>query len=171
MMTPRNQAVPMDDRVRHPRLLSAFRVVLYATAGTVALAVGVLAVATVGFVVAAGGLAMLVTGQAHLLAVLVLAGLVVATTGGLVWALAEAARRLDREVTEADRKPDPVEEAKRAYADGRLDEAQLERRLERLLGADAGATAAEETVSTVDRSRPTGSRGGLRERADADGRG
>lgn len=188
MMGPPDQQSPMSHRVRHPRLLAAFRTALYLTVGTVTLGVALLALATVGFVVSVGALALLV-GQADVLAVLVLSGLVVATTAGLVWGLVAAARYLDREVTAADREPDPVEQLKERYVEGDVDEAELERRLERALGPDAAPTGgrpgAAGRAGTVDReagpgeavtgrgegsTAPDRSRGPLRDRARADGR-
>lgn len=154
----------MTDRVRHPRALAAFRAALYLTAGVVALGVAVLAATTVGLVAIVGAVALL-AGQADLLAVVVLVGLVVVTTGPLLWGLVVAARRVDREVTEADRVPDPVERVKRRYVEGDVDEAELERRLEGLLAADGDDSRA--TREPAARDRPAASRR-ARERARGD---
>lgn len=156
----------MTERVRHPRALAAFRAALYLTAGVVALGVAVLAATTVGLVAIVGAVALL-AGQADLLAVVVLVGLVVATTGPLLWGLAVAARRVDREVTEADRVPDPVERVKRRYVEGDVDEAELERRLEGLLAADGDDSRAAATREPAARGRPAASRR-ARERARGD---
>lgn len=173
-MGPRSQESPMSDGVRHPRLVAAFRAVLYATAGTVALGVALLAVLTVGFVVSAGGLALALTGNAHLVAVFVLSALVLATSAGLLWGLKVAVQRIDREVREFDRAPDPVEEVKERYVDGDVDEAELDRRLDHELRSDADPPPRGEAVavrSGSDRAAGDGDRGpraaGGRDEADA----
>lgn len=164
----------MSDGVRHPRLVAAFRAVLYATAGTVALGVALLAVLTVGFVVSAGGLAMVVNDTAPLVGVLVLSGLVLATSAGLLWGLKVAVQRIDREVREFDRAPDPVEEVKERYVDGDVDEAALDRRLDHELRSDADPPPRGEAVavrSEGDHAAGDGDRGdraaGRRDEADA----
>lgn len=171
-MGPRSQESPMSDGVRHPRLVAAFRAVLYATAGTVALGVALLAVLTVGFVVSAGSLALALTGNAHLVAVFVLSALVLATSAGLLWGLKVAVQRIDREVREFDRAPDPVEEVKERYVDGDVDEAELDRRLDHELRSDADPPPPGEAVavrSESDRAAGDGDRGD-RAPGDAGGR-
>ena len=123
----------MNGGVRHPRALALFRLVLYATAIAVLVAVTMPLVGYLGFLVAVGGVAVLLNVDANLLALAAVGGVSVALVGTLGGIVVTAARRFDRRVTELDRKPDPLESLKQRYVDADIDEHELERRLERLL--------------------------------------
>lgn len=123
----------MDGGVRHPRALALFRLVLYATAIAVLVAVALPLVGYLGFLVAVGGVAVLLNVDANLLALAAVGGVSAALVGTLGGIVVTAARRFDRRVTDLDRKPDPLESLKQRYVDADIDEHELERRLERLL--------------------------------------
>lgn len=143
----------MAERVRHPRLLSAFRTALYLSAAFVATLLALAGVAVLGAILAFAAFAVLTTGDVNLLAVGGLAVLVVALVGVGLAALSAAVRCVERRVERADRLPDPLDELKREYVVDAIDERELERRLDGLLDADG-------------RRRPPSSGGECRPRAD-----
>lgn len=126
----------MVDRVRHPRLLSAFRVALYLCGGFAAALLaftGVLALLTL---LVLAGVGVLTTGDVNLLAVGGLAGLVVLLVVGGLAALRLTVRHVERRVRRADRLPDPLDELTGQYVAGTIDERELEHRLDGLLDAN-----------------------------------
>lgn len=123
----------MDGDVRHPVAVRLFRAALYLCAAAV---VATLAATTVGYL---GMLAVLssavavLTGDPHLAASALFGAGGVLVFGSLGLATLAAARRVDRRVTAADARPDPVERLERRYVRDDVDEREFERELERTL--------------------------------------
>ncbi len=126
----------MDSEVTHPRTLALFRAALYLAAFVAALGLVAIGLSVLGVTLVLAGLSLLLTGDANALGLALLAGTGLVTTVGLAVVVAVSARRLDRRVTEADRRPDPVEELTQQYVAGDIDERTFERRVERLLLGD-----------------------------------
>lgn len=124
----------MTDRVRHPRALKVFRFGLYLFTAIAVLALAVATVLYLGAVVLVGGLAVLLTGSGESLPVIVLVVLGILTSGTLVGLFGVGSRRLDRYVRRIDAVPDPVETLADLYVADAIDEYELERRLDALLG-------------------------------------
>lgn len=135
--------------VRHPRTLAAFRTVLYAAVAVAVVGLVGVGVAVVGVGVVVAGLSLLLTGDANVfgLALLVAGGLAPVALAAVVGV---GARRLDRRVTAADRRPDPLAALQARYVDGEIDEVTLERRVERLL---VGESLADSTGGRLRRLR------------------
>jgi hypothetical protein len=109
------------------------RAVLYLVAATLAVGLVGVGVSILGASVVVAGVSLLLTGEANAVGFALLAGLGVLTTGGLAAGVVVAARRLDRRLTDADRRPDPLATVQARYVAGEIDERTLERRVERLL--------------------------------------
>jgi hypothetical protein len=122
--------------VKHPRTLRLFRAALVVV--TTVAVVGVLGVglSVLGAVVVLAGVSLVLTGDPNVVGFALLAVVGVLATGGLALGIRGAARRIDRRVTAWDRRPDPLDELRRAYVAGEIDETTLERRVERLLAPD-----------------------------------
>jgi hypothetical protein len=127
--------------VRHPRTLAAFRTVLYAVVAVAVVGLVGVGLAVVGVGVVVAGLSLLLTGDANVfgLALLVAGGLVPVALAAVVGV---GAHRLDRRVTAADRRPDPLAELQARYVAGELDEVTFEHRVERLLAGESLAGSA-----------------------------
>jgi hypothetical protein len=151
--------------VEHPRALAAFRVVLYSVAAAVVVGLVGLGLSVLGATVALAGLSLFLTGEpnAVVLGLVAVAGLL--TTGGVALAVGLGARRLDRHVTESDRRPDPLEELKRAYVAGALDDATFERRVDRVLtGESVSPRRGQRSVWSRSRDRVAAVRARLQSR-------
>lgn len=119
--------------VRYPRAVTALRAVVYLFGASVAAVVLGSTAAFLAAAVVVGVLTALVAGSGT-------AALVVGTVGLLVAALSLAlvvlgTRRADRWLVRTARAPDPLERAADRYVAGEVDEAGLERELERVLDA------------------------------------
>lgn len=127
----------MDSEVTHPRTLALFRAVLYLATFVAALGLVGVGLSVLGATLVLAGVSLFLTGDANALGLALLAGTGVVTTVGLAVGVAVGARRLDRRVTDADRRPDPVEVLTQQYVAGDIDERTFERRVERLLLGEA----------------------------------
>ncbi|AUV80281.1 hypothetical protein C2R22_00220 [Salinigranum rubrum] len=127
----------MDSEVTHPRTLALFRAVLYLATFVAALGLVGVGLSVLGAAFVLAGVSLFLTGDANALGLALLAGTGLVTTVGLAVGVAFGARRVDRRVTDADRRPDPVEELTRQYVAGAIDERTFERRVERVLTGDA----------------------------------
>lgn len=116
----------------HPRAVLLVRAALYLLGAAVLAALAAAAVGFLGVLVALTGVAALVDagGVSGVVPLGGLGVLVFVTLGGLV---ALGVRRLDARVVAAAERPDPLERLKRRYVTAEVDEAEFERRLERLL--------------------------------------
>lgn len=130
----------MGERVRYPRALAAVRFGIYAAAGVLAVVFGGVTLATLVALLAMSGLALVLHGTVNVVAIAGVAGIALVVLGLLVGGLAVGARRVDRALREAARRPDPVERLKQRYVNADVDEAEFESRLERLLGETAAST-------------------------------
>jgi uncharacterized membrane protein YccC len=127
----------MDAEVNHPRTLRLFRVALaLATAAALVVLVG-LGLSVLGATFALAGFSLLLTGDVNALALALLAGTGLVAALALSVGVVVGARRLDRRVTDADRRPDPLDDLTRQYVEGTIDERTFERRVERVLVGDA----------------------------------
>jgi hypothetical protein len=123
----------MDSEVTHPRTLALFRAVLYLAVFAAALALLGVGLSVLVATVVIAGVSLLLTGDPNATSLALLAGAGLLTTVGLAALLAFGARHLDRRVTAADRRPDPLDVLSQQYVDGVIDERTFERRVERLL--------------------------------------
>lgn len=165
----------MDSEVTHPRTLALFRVVLYLAVFAAALALLGIGLSVLGATVVIAGLSLLLTGDPNATGLALLAGTGLLTTVGVAALLALGARHLDRRVTAADRRPDPLDELSRQYVDGVIDERTFERRVERLLDPDHPSDDRRlvrlvRREFTAARSRLRGRRLQVARRRDGDGR-
>ena len=123
----------------HPRAVLAVRATLYLAAAAALLCLAGATVAFLGLLVTAAGVAALLdAGGGWLSGLVSVGGLGVTLCVAFSALVAVGVRRLDARIVAAATPPDPVERLKRRYVDADVDEAEFERRLERLLGADTG---------------------------------
>jgi hypothetical protein len=123
----------MHSEVTHPRLLALFRGVLYLATAVAALCLVGLGLSVLGATLVLAGISLLLTGDVNALGLALLAGTGLVTTVSLAAGLALGARALDRRVTDATRRPDPLDDLTRQYVAGDIDEWTFERRVERVL--------------------------------------
>lgn len=124
----------------HPRATLAVRAALYLAAAAVLLTLAAATVGFLGVLAAFAGVAALV--DAGVPSVVPIGGLGVAFALTLAAVVVVGVRRLDARVAAAAERPDPVERLQHRYVNADIDEAEFERRLERLLGdAEAAETA------------------------------
>jgi hypothetical protein len=166
----------MDSEVTHPRTLALFRVVLSLAVVVAALGLVGVGLSILGAAFALAGLSLLLTGEVNALGLALLAGTGLFATVGLATAVVLVARRVDRRVTDAVRRPDPLDELTRQYVAGTIDESTLERRVERVLAGDTArkrplvrrllgsAYARLRRRRVVPRTRPVQSDGTARDR-------
>ncbi len=122
----------------HPRATLAVRAALYLAAAAALLTLAAATVGFLGVLAAFAGVAALV--DAGVPSVVPIGGLGVAFVLTLTAVVVVGVRRLDARVAAAAERPDPVERLQHRYVNADIDEAEFERRLERLLG-DAEAAA------------------------------
>ena len=126
----------------HPRAVLAVRATLYLAAAAALLCLAGATVAFLGLLVATAGVAALLgAGGGWLSGLVPVGGLGVAVCVAFSAFVAVGVRRLDACIVAATTPPDPIERLKRRYVNADIDEAEFERRLERLLDADAGDPA------------------------------
>lgn len=123
----------MAEQVRHPRLFSAFRAVLYLCAVAVATFLALVGVTALGAILVFGALSVMATGDVNLLAVGGFSALVVVLVAVALVGLSVGVRHVERRVEAVDRLPDPLDELKQKYVSDRIDEGELERRLDGVL--------------------------------------
>lgn len=139
----------MADEFRRPRTLAVARAVVYLTAAVAWLALFAL---TLGFLAAMGLLGILSVAlfdTANTLVVFAFGVFGLLVSGVVAFALLEAVRRADRWLVETARQPDPVEEVTASYVSGHVDEAALEREIERVLASASDAERAGEPRVTL----------------------
>jgi hypothetical protein len=127
----------MHSEVTHPRILALFRSVLYLATVVAALCLVGLGLSVLGATLVLAGISLLLTGDVNALGLALVAGTGLVTTVGLAVGLALGARALDRRVTDATRRPDPLDDLTRQYVAGDIDEWTFERRVERVLAGEA----------------------------------
>jgi uncharacterized membrane protein len=130
----------MVEMVRYPRAVAAGRAAIYlfgVLVGTLLLAG---TVSFLGIVVLVGVVSLLVTGSGTAALAAGAVGLIVA--GAMLAAVGLGTRRADRWLVDSARVPDPLDVVAERYAAGDIDEATLEREIERLL-ADPAANDRE----------------------------
>lgn len=136
-----------EEDLRHPRAVAAFRVALWLVVATALFVVAVASMGVLGVLAIVVG-TLAAVGQGGLLGVgwLALAG--VALVGATAVGSVVGARRLERRVVDADRRPDPVAVAKERYVRDDIDEVELEAQLERVLddSGDGRSTAGRPTA-------------------------
>lgn len=121
----------MTQRVRYPRAVTALRAGVYLFGAAVAAMLFGATAAFLAATVVVGVLTALIAGSGTPVLVVGTAGLLVATLSLSLVAL--GTRRADRWLLRAARAPDPLERAADSYVAGDIDEAGLERELERVL--------------------------------------
>ncbi|MFC5969741.1 hypothetical protein ACFPYI_00210 [Halomarina salina] len=159
----------MTDRVRHPRLFSAFRAALYLSAGLVVTLLSLAGVVALLAILVFAGVGLLTVGDVNLLAVGGLAGLVLALVALALGAVRFAVRHVERRVRSADSIPDPLDRVKGEYVADAIDERELERRLDGVLdpsdGRGANLSSGESSARNVPAS-PDGTDVGSGRRTD-----
>lgn len=142
--------------VEHPHAVLAVRATLYLGAAAALLCLAAATVAFLGVVAAVAGVAALLdAGGGWLPGVVPVGGLGVVLCLAAATLVAVCVRRLDARVVAAAEPPDPLERVKRRYVDADIDEAELERRLERVLDAAESGDPELEPASTRGRVRET----------------
>lgn len=131
----------MEPRVRYPRAFAVFRVALYSATALLAVGLAAITVVSIGAFLAVGAVALLVNGTVDALALTGPVAMVLITLGLLVAGLVAGARRVDGIVRESLHVPDPTDALAAGYVDDEFDEAELERRLERVLDEHTRAGA------------------------------
>lgn len=136
----------MVREIQRPRTLAVARAVTYVAAGVATL---VLVGLTFGFLVLltlVGVLSVAVFDGANGLGVVVLGVSGLLVSGLVAFALVTATRRVDHWLVETARGPDPLDTVTERYLNDELDEAGLERDIERVLGGAPSETGAGSTT-------------------------
>lgn len=131
----------MNDRVRHPRTVALFRVVLFLATAVAAVTLVVIAVSFLFVVMLFGTASLFVLGEPSGVAVAVIGGSGVLAVGFVGVLLVRTRRRIDQAVVDADRLPDPLDVVTARYVDGEIDEPELEREIESVLSTDEPVSA------------------------------
>ncbi|MFD1512662.1 hypothetical protein [Halomarina rubra] len=130
----------MAERVRHPRLFSAFRAALYLFAVALGALLALVGVGALLAILVVGAVGVATTGEVNLLAVGGLSVLVVAVVALALAGLRLGVRHVETRVADADRLPDPLDELTTQYVEDAIDERELERRLDGVLDSADGST-------------------------------
>lgn len=124
----------MAGEFQRPRTLAVTRAVVYLATAVACLVLFVLTIVFLATMGILGLLSVALFDDANTLVVVAFGGFGLLVSGVVAFTLLEGVRRVDRWLVETARRPDPVEEVTASYVAGDVDEAALERRLERVLG-------------------------------------
>lgn len=156
----------MPRRVSHPRALAVARIALHLLAAVAGATLFGVTVSFLGFVALVGPVSTLPVGGANPLVPFVVGTTGLLAIGTAAAALVVATRRADRRLVRTARGPDPVDEAKARYVAGEVDEAGLDRRVERVLASERDENSGSRGLGAPDRGERSASGGdATRERA------
>lgn len=124
----------MDSRTRHPRLLAVLRTILYLSAAVATTILLGITFSFLALIVVFSTAMLLLVGESSV--IVVAGGLGLLASGLVAYTLVGTTRRVDRYLMRIAQAPSPLEQVKRQYVEGRIDEGGLERGLERILTAE-----------------------------------